>query len=242
MASGLKAMKDKNISCILAYNKENKLSGILTERDIVQKFSLLEKPDKLQAKLRTVMTRPVRFVTTENLRMQMIKLHKAKSIRHFPVLSSDDPDIDNLLGIITFTDLARAYLKRGSGEQNSPIEAQTQVITWLSQGITSRYQQLLSEMGFEARQTSPTSETFERDIKSSFSILIDLDNPDIRKSIPDFREIFNRPGKSIFITSDIKIRHAYLKHLKPDIQFCMLKPIDISYLRWILDNDTKEVA
>ena len=71
---------------------------------------------------------------------------------------------------------------------------------------------------------------------SHMPLIIDLDNPWVKNHIAAFKKVFTHQGKLIFLTNDPRVRQTYLKHLKPGVQYCMMKPIDISYLRWILDH------
>ena len=58
MQDVVKEMIDKKISSVLVEDDKGMIVGIITERDIVRKFTLLDLEDKLQ---RTVATIPTRF-------------------------------------------------------------------------------------------------------------------------------------------------------------------------------------
>lgn len=67
---------EKSISSVLICDANECVAGIFTERDVVRKFVLLEKKDKLAARFNTVMSRPVIFVDNDpNLSEKIIDLH-----------------------------------------------------------------------------------------------------------------------------------------------------------------------
>ena len=114
-------MIDDKVSSVLVTNEDEEIVGIVTERDIVRKFTLLSKSDKLKAKVITVMTRPVNFVYLDSIDEDIAHLHSNFGIRHFPVLSSNKATLENLVGMLTSTDIFRLWIahEKYSGEVES---------------------------------------------------------------------------------------------------------------------------
>jgi signal-transduction protein with cAMP-binding, CBS, and nucleotidyltransferase domain len=76
-------MRDQNISSILVLNRDRHVAGIVTERDIVQKFTLLEKHEKLHASVAAFMTRPVAFARLSHLEEDVRTMFFQKHLQHF---------------------------------------------------------------------------------------------------------------------------------------------------------------
>jgi CBS domain-containing protein len=99
------------ISSVLIVNDAERVVGIVTERDILRKIATLDIDRKLDHPIRTVMSVDVAFVSASNLLLDIVKLHSERGLRHFPVQTQgNSKHKDNILGIITVTDLARQFL------------------------------------------------------------------------------------------------------------------------------------
>jgi CBS domain-containing protein len=107
----LRCMIKNRISSVLVCNK-NDVCGIVTERDVIRKIVLLEIERKYDHKINTVMTRNVEFVRHDHIYEDIVRLHVEKKRRHFPVLKGDAPLRSNVVGMITVTDICRAYLSQ----------------------------------------------------------------------------------------------------------------------------------
>ena len=105
-------MIESGVSCVLVHDANENIVGIMTERDVIRKLSLLKADISLDRPINTVMARPVAFVDQKNLLRDIAKLHRDKRLRHFPVLKdvTAGAKVSNLAGILTVTDVARAYL------------------------------------------------------------------------------------------------------------------------------------
>jgi CBS domain-containing protein len=89
-----KIMSEKNIGCLVVL-KNNKIIGIITERDILAHL------DKLNKDIFSIMTEKVITISqSENLDVAALLMSKNK-IRRLPVIANDG----ELVGLITSTDL-----------------------------------------------------------------------------------------------------------------------------------------
>lgn len=112
ITDAVRLMISKKISSILIINDVRDIIGIVTERDILRKISTLDIDLKLSRPIRTIMSRPVKFVSESTLLLDIKLLHHNHHCRHFPVLINKDgpANLDNLAGIVSTTDIFRFAL------------------------------------------------------------------------------------------------------------------------------------
>jgi predicted transcriptional regulator len=105
-----KVMVDWNVSSIAIADEEqnNKVIGILTERDIVKSISKGASPDSITAG--SLMSSPILSIRKDQLIEEAALIMIRNKVRHLLV---EDPAAHNraIIGIITTTDLAK-YLKK----------------------------------------------------------------------------------------------------------------------------------
>jgi CBS domain-containing protein len=114
----IQIMADKNIGALLV-TAQDKLIGILTERDYTRKVALRGKVSK-QTKVKEIVSGEVITVTPEHTVEECMRLMTANRVRHLPVLSGPD-----ILGIVSIGDLV-----------NWTISAQNRTIDQLRTYIT----------------------------------------------------------------------------------------------------------
>ena len=117
--SAMELMRERDIGAVMVVDG-NKLTGIFTERDCLHKVSSLGRnPRKIL--VREVMTKKVRFVTTDMEISQCLALMTERYFRHLPVLDEQQ----NILGIVSIGDLVKAKIS----EQSFMIEQMERYIT-----------------------------------------------------------------------------------------------------------------
>src|SRR5262249_51565495 len=94
----IQVMADKNIGALLV-TAQDRLIGILTERDYTRKVALRGKASK-QTKVKEILSGEVITVTPEHSVEECMRLMTAHRVRHLPVLSGPD-----ILGIVSIGDL-----------------------------------------------------------------------------------------------------------------------------------------
>ena len=99
VAEAARAMRDNAIGDVLVM-KDNRLCGIVTDRDIVVRV-LAEGRDPAQTMLREVCTQDTTTVDSSENAERAAKLMRAKAIRRLPVVDGDRP-----IGIVSIGDLA----------------------------------------------------------------------------------------------------------------------------------------
>ncbi len=114
----IKEMSEKNIGAILVIEDE-KLKGILSERDYARKIVLKGKLSR-ETLVKEIMTENVLTVTTEDTIDKCMAIMTEKHIRHLPIVEND-----KVLGMISIGDVV-----------NGIIESQKETIAHLQNYIS----------------------------------------------------------------------------------------------------------
>jgi CBS domain-containing protein len=99
----LKIMADSGVGALLVMGNE-KLVGIMSERDYARKIILLGKSSR-EAKVREIMSAKVLYVHPHRTAEECMALMINKRIRHLPVI-----DKDKLTGVISIGDVVKAVI------------------------------------------------------------------------------------------------------------------------------------
>ncbi len=103
MYGAAKLMANKGIGALLVL-EEDKLVGIVSERDYVRKLILNDKSAK-DTSVREAMTKKVIYVRPEQSIEECMALMTEKGIRHLPVI-----DADELIGVISIKDVVKGLI------------------------------------------------------------------------------------------------------------------------------------
>lgn len=114
----IKIMGEKNIGALLVMEQE-KLTGILSERDYARKIVLKGKSSR-ETLVKDIMTEHVLTVTAEDTIEKCMSIMSEKHIRHLPVVEND-----RVLGMISIGDVV-----------NGIIESQKETIAHLQSYIS----------------------------------------------------------------------------------------------------------
>lgn len=96
----MQKMAANNIGALLVM-KDEKLVGILTERDFSRKSYLLDKPVK-DTQVKEIMSRQVAYVNLNNTNEDCMALITEMRVRHLPVLEDD-----KVIGLLSIGDLVK---------------------------------------------------------------------------------------------------------------------------------------
>jgi CBS domain-containing protein len=99
----LKLLAKKNIGALVVLDNE-KLTGILSERDYARKVILQGKRSK-EIPVREIMTQKIIYVQPSNTAEECLVLMTNKKIRHLPVI-----DNDKLIGLISIGDVVKEVI------------------------------------------------------------------------------------------------------------------------------------
>lgn len=227
-------MVEHKISSVLVHDEQKNIVGIVTERDIVRKFTLVDLDGKMTRPIATIMTRGVKFVTTNNLYKQIIDLHLKYRIRHFPILIAKEQKVENVLGIMSITDFLRRFILDKKEETVVPKDSPAIPLGILSTlAYYEAYRNVFTDLGFTISQVQDFNEFFKKQPKGKASGLIfDMDGytpEQLKQMVPLVRKY---PGKTAYATSNHLMLAPFRKGLNKDLQAIALKPLDISYFSW----------
>jgi CBS domain-containing protein len=117
----IQLMADRNVGA-LPVVEDDKLIGIVSERDYTRKVALMGKASK-QTLVREIMFTPVIPVTPDHTVEECLRMMTEHRVRHLPVLKGE-----KLVGIVSIGDLV-----------NWTISAQTATISYLENYIAGQY-------------------------------------------------------------------------------------------------------
>ena len=96
----VKLMAEKNIGALLVL-EEQKIVGIVTERDYARKIVLMGRSSK-ETPVRDIMSSPVMYVRPDQTNEECMALMTDNRVRHLPVV-----DQGKLMGLISIGDLVK---------------------------------------------------------------------------------------------------------------------------------------
>ena len=96
----VKLMAEKSIGALLVM-EDQKIDGIITERDYARKIVLMGRSSK-ETPVREIMTSPVMYVRPDETNEECMALMTDNRVRHLPVI-----DDDKLIGLISIGDLVK---------------------------------------------------------------------------------------------------------------------------------------
>lgn len=240
MQDVVQMMNDNNISSVLVTDLDDNVVGILTERDIVRKFTLLDMSDKLSRNVGTLMTRPVSFVSLKSLKKDITNLHLQHKIRHFPVLNGTEMKKSNVVGIVSITDLARQHLLSPSVkvEESEHLPKKKVVVGILThqKSLTNTYISLFKGLGFASQEVSDVHKFLTSKTAEHQALIFDLDGyPDlqIHELIP---VVVKSKSYLIVTTSNPSLVPIFKKYLSKERQEIAMKPLDVGYITWMLNR------
>jgi CBS domain-containing protein len=98
-------LKDNNIGALPVVDKDNKLVGILSERDIAR--NIFDENFNKNQKISNIMSTNVVTCTVDSSAFDLLKIMSDKKIRHIPIV-----DNNKLLGIISIGDVVNRIIDR----------------------------------------------------------------------------------------------------------------------------------
>ncbi len=226
-------MRDLNISSVLVIDQNHEVVGIITERDIVQKFTLLELKGKLAAKAMAVMSRPVIMVRLESIFEDMRKLFVEKRLRHFPI-TLGGTHVNDILGMITVTDLALAWMTSGQANAGA-LRLEELVVVVVGIGDTrDLYSKLLKALSIRPVLDAENDILIRRAIEQKLPVILDMDGlpmDDLKKLL---QKLKNHTHPVLMLTSQPNLIEPLRKVLNLDVFQVVLKPLEVAEILRLL--------
>jgi len=108
-----KLLRDKKFGSLLVRDRQGRLAGIITERDIIRGIGE-HGPVALTFKVEELMTQHVKTCRASDAIRDVVELMSSRRIRHVPVVNEQG----DAVGMISSTDIIRHRL----GEKSSEVE------------------------------------------------------------------------------------------------------------------------
>jgi len=240
IGEAIELMNSSKLSCLLLVNAAEEIVGVLTERDVLRRLTLLDMTDKLTRAVGTIATREVLFADADNVHESIVRLHFEKGLRHFPVLRGTEHKLANIVGIVTMTDLVRAYLSDEVKRRNEHVakaeapEKQVGVICH-KPVLLERYREIFGPAGFTLFHIEDPSAFFRANLHGGIPLIFDFDGfgrGELSKLVPPTKKY---PGHLVMAASDPNIVRLFQPYMDHARQTVALKPLDADYLVWLLD-------
>lgn len=225
-------MIERKISSALVIDKAEMIVGIVTERDIVRKFTLLDFDQKWNKKICTIMTREVCFANLQTLKEDLINLHFRQGFRHYPVLLAPGAKKENVIGMVTVTDLCREYLMDERRMLALRTEKRLLLIPAEADG-KHVMTKLLSGLGYDVQETKMVDQMFTPG-PETLPLVVDLEGMDFLARDTLLGRLKNYRGSIIVLTPERPVHGALNKFCSLPGKTMITKPVDISYLNWVL--------
>ena len=252
MDEAVKKMVALQISSLLVYDHEDRVVGILTERDVVRKFTLLILQDKMSRTVSTVMTRPLVCASAGNFNEEIPRLHAELGIRHFPIVRGDlvargAPLVSDIVGFVSTTDLAREYLHRLATKQREPSTPRLPValtVICRNRSEGNFYQNIFEQLNFKVAVETAISEEIAKNFRADSRILIEFDTFPAAEQKIILEGLKSWPGRMVIATSREELLPVFRKHLNrqdsrshhahghpshEQLQQVALKPLNLPY-------------
>lgn len=237
MQDCVQKMIERRVSSILVTDDNERVVGIVTERDIVRKFTLLDVADKLERKVGSFMTRPVRFVRCDHLLEDVMEMQKSLKVRHFPILVNDEATVENIVGMLSVSDILRFYLQKKEDEAPRAKPKSTPdlplVIFSDSRAVREQYASVFKQLHYQVTAIDDLAK-FLVDDKTHPPLIFDLDSFQLTKMKSMTPVALRYPGKLILTTHNPQMLTTFQKFIKPDRQIAAIKPLDFTYINWVL--------
>jgi CBS domain-containing protein len=114
VADAICKMLDFHVGAVAVVDRENRVAGIFTERDVLRKFSLSGR-DPVQTPVRELMTTPVELATSETGPGEALVIMIERHFRHLPVTDNHG----KLLGMLSIRNLLEWRIEDLSRELGS---------------------------------------------------------------------------------------------------------------------------
>ncbi|MFW7381500.1 MAG: CBS domain-containing protein [Oligoflexus sp.] len=233
MEKAIKIMRESNISSIFA-TSEAKVVGVISERDIVQKFTLLDKVEKLSSKVEAFMTRPVHFARLQQLEDDVRHMFFKYHIRHFPI-TTKGIDVEDIIGLITVTDIANAYLK-DENLAKPPTKIRPIVLMAATKQATKDYEDLFRSLKFSPQTYHDLNDIIEEASQNKYPVILDIDRMPLEKAKKQLSLLKKHEGVFIILSSEQQLVDPLAKILANNKHFVSLKPLDIGKILFLMQS------
>ena len=103
----IKILSEKKIGALPVMNNQNRLCGMLSERDVIQKISNDKKIDFSHTQIKSIMTTKVITCNQNTESNVLMTIMTNNKIRHIPIVEKN-----SLIGIVSIGDVVKRLLEK----------------------------------------------------------------------------------------------------------------------------------
>lgn len=103
----IKVLSEQKIGALPVLNNQKKLSGMLSERDIIQKVSFNKTIDLSQTQIKSIMTTKIITCNQDTESNVLMTIMTNNKIRHIPIIKQG-----SLIGIVSIGDVVKRLLEK----------------------------------------------------------------------------------------------------------------------------------
>ena len=103
----IKVLSEKKIGALPVMNNQNRLCGMLSERDVIQKISNDKKIDFSHTQIKSIMTTKVITCNQNTESNVLMTIMTDNKIRHIPIIEKN-----SLIGIVSIGDVVKRLLEK----------------------------------------------------------------------------------------------------------------------------------
>ena len=103
----IKVLSEQKIGALPVLNNQKKLSGMLSERDIIQKVSLNKTIDLSHTQVKSIMTTKIITCNQDTESNVLMTIMTNNKIRHIPIIKQG-----SLIGIVSIGDVVKRLLEK----------------------------------------------------------------------------------------------------------------------------------
>jgi len=103
----IKVLSEQKIGALPVLNNQKKLSGMLSERDIIQKVSFNKTIDLSHTQIRSIMTTKIITCNQDTESNVLMTIMTNNKIRHIPIIKQG-----SLIGIVSIGDVVKRLLEK----------------------------------------------------------------------------------------------------------------------------------
>jgi len=115
----IKVLSEQKIGALPVLNNQKKLSGMLSERDIIQKVSFNKTIDLTHTQIKSIMTTKIITCNQDTESNVLMTIMTNNKIRHIPIIKQG-----SLIGIVSIGDVVKRLLEKFNLEN-------AELISWL---------------------------------------------------------------------------------------------------------------
>ena len=103
----IKVLSEQKIGALPVLNNQKKLSGMLSERDIIQKVSFNKTIDLTHTQIKSIMTTKIITCNQDTESNVLMTIMTNNKIRHIPIIKQG-----SLIGIVSIGDVVKRLLEK----------------------------------------------------------------------------------------------------------------------------------